>query len=101
MQKEEYVKATSSPVVRHETVMWFIAVSVFCKMKRVKIDFVGAYLNTPRPPEVKHKHVWIPADIAEILIELEPSFAEFKQPDGSILVEMDKLFYGYKDAALF
>jgi hypothetical protein len=101
MQKEEYVSATSSPVVRHETVMWFIAVSVYCKMKRVKIDFVGAYLNTPRPPEVKYKHVWIPADIATLLIEEDSSFAEFRQPDGRVLVEMDKLFYGYKEAALY
>ena len=101
MQKDEYVQATSSPVVRHESVMWFIAVCVYCKLKRVKIDFVGAYLNTPRPKNVKYKHVWIPADIAAILVEIEPAFKEFVHSDGRILVEMDKLFYGYKEAALY
>jgi hypothetical protein len=101
MQKPEYTAATSSPVVRHETVMWFLAVCVVCKLHRLKIDFIGAYLNTPRPAEVKYKHVWIPADIAAILVELAPWFAEFVQEDGRILVEMDKLFYGYKEAALF
>ena len=101
MQKPEFTASTSSPVVRHETVMWFLAIAVYCRMKRVKIDFVGAYLNTPRPAEVKYKHVWIPADIAAILIELEPAFKEFLQPDGRILVEMDKLFYGYKEAARY
>jgi hypothetical protein len=101
MQKDEYVQATSSPVVRHESVMWFVAVCVYCKLKRVKIDFIGAYLNTPRPDEVKYKHVWIPADIAAILVEQEPSFKQFVQTDGRVLVEMDKLFYGYKEAALY
>ena len=32
MQKEEHTAATSSPVVRHETVMWFLAICAYLNL---------------------------------------------------------------------
>ena len=52
MQKPEFTGESSSPTARVETVFWLLSVGVFLEQTFFKIDFIGAYLNTPRPEEV-------------------------------------------------
>ena len=101
MQQPEFTGESSSPTARVETVFWHLCVGVFLKQIFFKVDFIGAYLNTPRPEEVQHKHVFLPKEIAAVLVEADPSYAKFVQADGRVLVEMDKLLYGYKEAGFY
>ena len=101
MQKPEFTGESSSPTARIESVFWLLSVGVFLKQIFFKIDFIGAYLNTPRPEEVQHKHVFLPKEIAAVVVEIDPDYKKFVQHDGRILVEMDKLLYGYKEAGYF
>ena len=50
MQRPQFTAETSSPVARPESLMWILVVGLFCKYHFAKVDVVGAYLHTPRPP---------------------------------------------------
>jgi hypothetical protein len=60
-------------------------------------------MNTVMPTDgVKHKWVLLDRDVSEILVAANPSrWAEFVRQDGKILVQMDKLMYGFKEAACY
>ena len=66
-----------------------------------KLDFTGAYLNTPRPDDVQHKYLFISRNVAKLLIEVDSTFAEYLQDDGRILVELDKMLYGLRESGFY
>ena len=97
-QKQEYVGASSSPVARVESVMVLCCIAALFGWIVYKIDIVGAYLNTPRPPEVKYKYLRLPKHVVKVLLVLRPEFAEYVEADGTMLVELDHMLYGMKEA---
>ena len=50
-----------------------------------KIDIVGAYLNTPRPPEVKYKYLRLPKHVVKVLLVLRPEFADHVEAGGTLI----------------
>ena len=101
MQRPQFTAETSSPVARLESLMWILVIGLYCRYCFAKIDVVGAYLHTPRPPEVSYKHMWLSKQIADVFIKLRPEWEKFRRADGRMLVELDKLIYGYKEAAFY
>ena len=83
--------------------MILICIAVFLDLELVKCDISTAYMNNPmEESNVKHRWVLLDRDVVEILLELDCDYwHKFVRPDGKILVEMDKLMYGFKEAVHF
>jgi hypothetical protein len=75
-----------------------LARATYHKREVFSVDFEFAYPNKLRTAEVIYKDVMLDKEIAEIVVEIEPSWKEFLQPDGKMLIEMDRMLYGYKEA---
>jgi len=57
-------------------------------------------MRTPFSQDVKHKWVKLDKKVVELLLELEhDKYKDYMLSDGSVIVEMDKLSYGYVEAA--
>jgi len=57
-------------------------------------------MRTPITEDVKHKWIKLDKRVVDILLELKyDEYKDYVLPDGSIVVEMDKLSYGYVEAA--
>ncbi len=57
-------------------------------------------MRTPMVDDVKHKWVKLDKLVVNVLQELEPGKSEhFIQQDGSVIVKMKKISYGYVEAA--
>ena len=99
-QKEDMLGETYGPVCRVESIFLLSCIAVLNEYKVFKIDFVAAYLNTDMPTEVKHKWLKLDRSVSTLLCERDGDYwRQFLMADGRILVQMDKLLYGYKEAA--
>ena len=98
--KQFEVGETEGPVCRVETIFFLFAVAAYHDLEVFGIDFVAAYLNTPNPEAVKHRWLLLDPVISRRLIERDPTtWRPFFRSDKKILVHMNKLGYGYKEAA--
>jgi len=57
-------------------------------------------MRTPISDDVRHKWLKLDKKVVELLLELEhDKYKDYVLKDGSVIVEMDKLSYGYVEAA--
>ena len=97
---QHVVGETEGPVTRVESMFILISVTVYHEFKIFKIDITAAYLNTSMYEDVKHKWLMLDKDVASILMSMDADYWQTYLPkDGKILVELDKIMYGYKEAA--
>ena len=90
------------PVCRFESLSIVLSIAAYKDLEVFKIDVTAAYMNTPMPEDVKHRWVRLDRDVVRMLRKIQPGYwDEFVQPDGTALVEMDKLIYGFKEAAKY
>ena len=69
-------------------------------MEVFKIDITSAFLNTPTNEDVKHKWLMLDKDVASVLLSMDnDNWRPFLRRDGKILVKLDKIMYGFKEAA--
>ena len=59
-------------------------------------DIGQAYLNADMGQDV---FVYLSKEMADIVIERDPSYAKFVEPNGQILVKLDKALYGCIESA--
>lgn len=94
------VAETEGPVCRVETVFILFCIAVVHNYEVFKIDFVAAFLNTDMPDEVSHKWMLLDTVTSTRLLQHDYSYWQpFYRKDGKILVRLQKLIYGYKEAA--
>jgi len=98
VQKKQFVGTSSSPVARIESVMVLCCVAALFGWIVYKIDIASAYLNTPRPPDLKYKYLRLPIHVVKMLLVLRPEFAKYVDPDGTMVVELDHMLYRMKEA---
>ena len=99
LQMEWAVAKTYGPVCRVESIFLILAIAALQLRFLFKVDFVAAFLNTPMPPEVLHRWIRLNRMVSKALIERDPAkWAPYLCSDGSIVVEMLKLNYGYREA---
>ena len=60
-------------------------------------DVPSAYLNTPLPKGKKHV-MRIKPSIAKYFVIADPSAKRYLQPDGSLLVQLEKALYGLPES---
>ena len=64
------------------------------------MDVTSAFMNTPINDNVKHKWLMLDKDVASVLMSMDKEYwKEFLRRDGTILVRLDKIMYGFKEAA--
>jgi hypothetical protein len=100
---QEVIGETEGPVCRVETIFILLCIAIIMDLEAMKADVSSAYMNTDMPIQsVKHRWVLLDADVVRVLLQLDFVYwTQFVREDGKILVEMDKLMYGYKEAAHF
>lgn len=97
---QEEIGEREGPVCRVESIMILLCIAANRDLEVFKVDISSAYMNTPVPADVKHRWVRLDKDVVQMLRELQPGkWDEFVQADGKMVVEMDKLMYGFKEAA--
>lgn len=91
---------THGPVSRVESIFLLASIAVLKDYEVFKIDFVAAYLNTKMPEEVKHKWLLLDRTVSKLLCDRNAAYwLRYLRKDGRILVKMNRLLYGYKEAA--
>jgi hypothetical protein len=81
---------------------FFLLISIASKRKMhmMTTDVKGAYLQTSMPISGPKIHMRISNTIATKMVELDPTYASYRQPNGTVIVELDKALYRIKEAAL-
>ena len=93
------IAETFGPVCRVETLFLILQIAVVFKMILFRIDVVAAFLKTPMPDDVKHRWMYLQRNVSQRLVQRDPEkWSKFVDSKGRILVEMDKLGYGYQEA---
>jgi hypothetical protein len=96
------VGQTEGPVCRVESILTLLNIALVHNLEVIKIDFTSAFLNTPMPKEVQHKWILLDTSVSGMLVKLNPGkWKNYLRSDNKILVEMDKLIYGYREAAYY
>ena len=97
---QNVIGETQGPVCRVESIFILISIAVFYDLEVFKIDITSAFLNTPMNEDVKHKWLMLDKDVASVLLSMDNEYwRPFLRRDGKILVKLDKIMYGFKEAA--
>ena len=97
---QQLIGETQGPVTRTESIYILISIAIYHALELFKIDITAAYLNTPMNDDVKHKWLMLDKDEASVLNSMDPDYWKtYLRRDGKNLVELDKIMYGFKEAA--
>ena len=97
---QNVIGETQGPVCRVESIFILISIAVFYDLEVFKIDITSAFLNTPMNEDVKHKWLMLDKDVASVLLSMDNDYwRPFLRRDGKILMKLDKIMYGFKEAA--
>ena len=97
---QDFVGETQGPVTRVESIFIIISIALLHDLEIFKIDITSAFLNTPMNDDVDHKWLLLDKDVALFLMSMDSEYWKgFLRRDGKILVKLDKIMYGFKEAA--
>jgi hypothetical protein len=98
--KQIYSGESEGPVARVESLLMLLGITIHQDLNIVKVDVGSAFMRTPMANDVMHKWVQLDKRVVEVLKELQPGkYDEYVLPDGTVIVRMKKLSYGYVEAA--
>jgi hypothetical protein len=66
----------------------------------VVTDIGGAFLNASMKPTGVKEHMRLEPTLAAMLVQLAPEYELFLEPNGCMVVELDKVLYSCVEAAL-
>jgi hypothetical protein len=77
-----------------------LLIAIYKDLAIFKVDVGSTFMRTPMTDEVKHKWVKLNKRVMKILMELQPNnYKDYILPDGTVIVKMKELSYGYVEAA--
>jgi hypothetical protein len=98
--KQKYTGETEGPVTRVESLLMLLSISAHENLTIFKVDVGSAFMRMPMVDDVKHKWVKLDKLVVKMLQELEPrKYKPYFLQDGSLIVKMKMLSYGYGEAA--
>jgi hypothetical protein len=98
--KQKYTGETEGPVARVESLLMLLSIAVFEDMVVFKVDVGSAFMCTPMADDVVHRWVKLDKLVVQQLCEIKPGkYEPYMLPDGTVVVKMKKLSYGYVEAA--
>ena len=99
LQDKSLYADMSSPTASPQDVLVTGGIAARDNMFAATIDIGGAYLNADISPTGVDVDMVIDAYLAAILVELDPSLAQYLRPNGTLLVRLVKALYGTVEAA--
>ena len=97
---QKMIGETQGPVSRTESIFIIISIAIYHDLEVSKIDITAAYLNTAMNDDVKHKWPMLDKDVANVLMGMNADYwRRYLRRDGKILARLDKIMYGFKEAA--
>ena len=98
MQDKRYIRKEdiSSPTLMTRSVMLMTAIAAEEGRKVITGDVPGAYLHVDRQGEL---YMVISADVAAILVEIDPTYKSYLNDNGTIHVQLLKALYGCVESA--
>lgn len=93
---------TSSPTASTSAILIIAQLAAAERRHVISLDIGSAYLNAKMPKDDPNKLVFmaIAPIIADILIDIDPTYKKFLRTNGSIIVELDQALYGCIESAL-
>jgi Reverse transcriptase (RNA-dependent DNA polymerase) len=93
---------TSSPTASTSAILIIAQLAAAERRHVISLDIGSAYLNARMPKDDPSKLVFmaIASNMADILIDLDPSYRRFRRDNGTIIVELDQALYGCIESAL-
>ena len=93
---------TSSPTASTSAILIIAQLAAAVRRHVISLDIGSAYLNARMPKDDPSKLVFmaIASNMADILIDLDPSYRRFRRDNGTIIVELDQALYGCIESAL-
>ena len=92
-QLPDYTAESSSPVARMESVMMLASIAAYHGWEVMKFDVVCGYPNAPRPPEVFYRYLRVSKEVAAIIVNMFPNYADFLGRDGSLKTGQNVIRY--------
>jgi hypothetical protein len=97
---QKYDGENKGPVARVKSLLMLLLIAVHQNMVVFKVDIGSAFMRTPMVEDVKHKWVKLNKLVVQILRKIKPGkYEPYMQPDDTVIVKMNKINYGYVEAA--
>jgi Reverse transcriptase (RNA-dependent DNA polymerase) len=90
----------SSPTVATSSVLAIAAIAAAESRKVIAIDIGGAFLNADMAPTGVEVHMRLNRVMTSMLMQLDPSYEKYREPDDTVVVRLDKALYGCVEASL-
>jgi dihydroxyacetone kinase DhaKLM complex PTS-EIIA-like component DhaM len=86
-------KGLSSPTVATSSVLAIAAIAAAERRKVIAIDIGGAFLNADMAPTRVEVHMRLNRIMTSMLMQLDPSYEKYREPDDTVVVRLDKALY--------
>jgi hypothetical protein len=100
LQKPEFTGESSSPVSRIESIFYLAGIAAYQELIVFKLDVICAYPFAKRTDDVQYKYIRVNKEIASLILEIVPEYAQFIENNGTMILELDQMLYGMKEAGL-
>ena len=98
-QDKSLYENLSSPTAATTSVLTIAAIAAAEGREVVVIDIGGAFLNADMTPTGVVVHMRLDRIMSSMLIKIDPSYEQFLESNGSMLVQLDKALYGCVEAS--
>ena len=99
MQDKELYENLSSPTAATTSVMTVAAIAASEGRTVVVIDIGGAFLNADMGPAGVVVHMRLDKVMTAMLIQIDPSYSQYVDENGAMVVGLDKALYGLVEAS--
>ena len=99
LQDKSLYANTSSPTASPTAILTTAGIAARDMKSAATIDIGGAYLNADMAPTGVDVDMVIDAQLSAVIIALDPRFAGYVKPNGSLVVRLLKALYGTVEAA--
>jgi hypothetical protein len=99
-QDKSLYETLSSPTVTTPTVLTVAALAAMERREVIVLDIGGAFLNASMEPTGIVVHMRLDRVLTAMLLEIDESYREFLEPDGTLVVALDKALYGCVEASM-
>jgi len=90
----------SSPTAATASVFAIAAIAASERRLVIVTDIAGAFLNASMQPTGVKVHMRLDALMSKLLIQLAPSYSQYLDDNGCMVVELDKALYGCVEASV-
>jgi hypothetical protein len=99
MQDKSLYENLSSPTASTTSVLTIAAIAAAEERHVITIDIGGAFLNADMAPTGIKVHMRLDKVMTTLLQRIDPTYTDYVEVGGTVIVELDKALYGCVEAA--